>query len=107
MKRFLPFQGQPAAWSPCPRAPARSTLCCGTSTLALGNAGRLCTAAVMATGTGSPRGKSARAGAEGKGQTSQTPVRADRPATPSLAYDLYPQREPLHTGIREFLYINV
>lgn len=56
-----------AAWSRCQKAPVQTMFCCGTSTLAHGNAGRLCTAAVGATRTASPRGRSARGGVGWKG----------------------------------------
>lgn len=51
-----------AAWSRCQKGPVQTMFCCGTSTLAQGSAGHLCTAAVGATRTASPQGRSARGG---------------------------------------------
>lgn len=52
-------QQKTAAWSQCPRGPVRNMFFSGTSTLAPGNAGRLCTAAVGGTETNSPQDKNA------------------------------------------------
>lgn len=63
---------QTAAWSRCRKGPVQTMFCCGTSTLAQGNAGRLCTAAAGATRTASPRGRSARGGVGRRGEMEGT-----------------------------------
>lgn len=70
----LQFRRRTAAWSPCLRGPAPNTFSSGTSTRPRGNAGRLCSGAAEAAGTGFPPDKSAGVGvrrtnaAEGTGQ---------------------------------------
>lgn len=58
----MQFQQRTTARSRCQRGPVQNMFCSGTSTLAQGNAGRLCTGAVAATETDSPQDKSVRAG---------------------------------------------